>query len=161
MVTTLSGKLWEAVLIVKLKPEDRSLKQKIFLSSALAAVAFGYQALLRILSTVLLTRMLEPRVFGVFSVVISILYVVQMFSDLGVRSFDTDTEKTIDPTFLRCCWTVQILRGLVVGFVILVVAAAIEGPAGRRRLSGGEQLRRRGTAPRDRRDRPGVPHREL
>jgi hypothetical protein len=105
--------------------------------------------------------MLEPRVFGVFSVVISILYVVQMFSDLGVRSLILTREKTIDPMFLRCCWTVQILRGVVVGFVILVVAAAIEGLQDAGVFPAESSYGRRGTAPRDRRDRPGVPHREL
>jgi O-antigen/teichoic acid export membrane protein len=120
-----SGRLRDVRVALRTAPESRTLKQSVAISSTLSMAAFAYQALLRVASTMVLTRLLTPDIFGVFSVVISVLYIIQMFSDIGIRSLILTRENGVDDVFLRCCWTLHIVRGALISGVILLAAVAI------------------------------------
>ena len=119
------SRLQALVATVQLPPERRTLKQSVVISSALSSGAFAVQLVARIASTIVLTRLLSPEAFGVFAVVLSIHYLLFMFSDLGIRSLILTREGEVDALFLRCCWTVQILRGAAVAAAVLAAAAGI------------------------------------
>lgn len=99
-----------------------SLRRKIVASTALSTMVFVMQVVSRILSTIILTRMLTPEIFGVFAVVMMFIFILEQFSDIGVRSLVLTKEGELDDSFLRSCWTAQILRGLLVFAVCLLLA---------------------------------------
>jgi len=93
---------------------SHSLKRKIFASAALSTMVFVMQIITRLLSTVVLTRILTPEIFGVFAVVMMFTFILNQFSDIGVRSLILTMENELDDSFLRSCWTVQVLRGILI-----------------------------------------------
>lgn len=70
--------------------------------------------MLRLVSTVVLTRLLAPDVYGVFAVVLVYMYILEMFSDVGLRSLVFTKEEPVDDAFLHTCWTIAIARGFVI-----------------------------------------------
>ena len=102
-----------------------SLRRKIMASAALSTMVFAMQVMARILSTIVLTRILTPEIFGVFAVVMTFVFVLEMFSDLGVRSLILTREGELDDGFLRSCWTAQILRGVLILLVCFLLGFGI------------------------------------
>ena len=102
-----------------------TLRKKIFTSAKLSAVQFGSNIGLRLISTVVLTRLLAPEVYGVFAVVLLYRQLLEMLSDIGIRDVILTKEGDLDAPFLSTCWTVSILRGalifLVSGLIALVI----------------------------------------
>ncbi len=107
-----------------------SLRQKILASAALSTIVFATQVISRILSTVVLTRMLAPEVFGVFAVVLMFIFILEQFSDIGVRSLILTKEEDLDDGFLRSCWTAQILRGVLICGVCGLLAIGLSALQG-------------------------------
>ena len=102
--------------------EERSLDEKLAVSSALTALEHGASILCRIGSTLVLTRLLSPEIFGLFAIIITFQMIVVMLTDFGVRSLIIVSEDVRDPEFLKTCWTVQVIRGLGIYGCILVIA---------------------------------------
>ncbi len=102
-----------------------SLKYKVLISAMLSSTVFAGQIILRLASTIILTRILTPDTFGVFAIVISFIVILEMFSDIGVRSLILTKEDEIDDAFLRSCWTAQILRGLLIASISGPIALAV------------------------------------
>lgn len=80
---------------------------------------------LRLVSTIVLTRLLAPEIYGVFAVVMVYLYLLEMLSDIGLRPLILTKEGRIEDDFLRTCWTVSILRGLIIALVSFGIAGII------------------------------------
>lgn len=98
-----------------------SFRAKILTSTKLSGIKFASDVGLRLISTVILTRLLEPETYGIFAIVLVYLYMLEMFSDIGLRSLILTREGDVSDSFLRTCWSISILRGLL----ILLVSAAI------------------------------------
>jgi O-antigen/teichoic acid export membrane protein len=112
-------------LLSRFLSDRNDLTRKIFASVALSTMVFSMQVITRILSTVVLTRILAPEVFGVFAVVMMFIFILEQFSDIGVRSLILTKEDDPDDGFLRSCWTVQILRGNLIFLVCALLALGL------------------------------------
>lgn len=110
--------------------QDAGLRRKILSSTKLTSLSYVSSIMTRLVSTVVLTRLLAPEIYGVFAVVMVYLYILTMFSDLGVRSLILTKEDEVDDDFLRTCWTVSILRGLFICLLSCGVGGAIAGLQG-------------------------------
>lgn len=106
-------------------PTDTSFRSKIFTSVKLSGLQFMSEVGLRLISTVVLTRLLAPEIYGVFAIVLVYMYLLEMFSDLGIRSLILTKEGRLEPDFLRTCWTVSIIRGLFILAVSGIIAGII------------------------------------
>lgn len=84
-----------------------------------ASVASSY--MLRLVSTLVLTRLLFPEVFGLFAFVTIVMNVLNMFSDLGIN-VAVMRSKRADEHFINCAWTVRLLRGGVLWVGALLLA---------------------------------------
>lgn len=108
-------------------PQTGGVRAKILAGAKLSTLHFLSNIGLRLVSTVVLTRLLAPEIYGVFAVVLVYLYVLEMFSDLGIRDVILTKEGEAEDDFLRTCWTVSILRGCVIALFSVVIAACIIG----------------------------------
>lgn len=106
-------------------PEARSLSQKLIVSGTLATAEHAISILLRLGSTLILTRILSPEIYGVMAVIATFQVLVVMLSDFGIRSLIIVSDNVDDPTFLRTCWSVQLLRGTVLWCVVLALSALL------------------------------------
>lgn len=67
--------------------------------------------LIRLASSLILTRLLFPEVYGVMSLVWMVMYGLTMFSDIGLGPAIIRDKRGDDPDFLNTAWTLQALRG--------------------------------------------------
>jgi len=100
--------------------------------------------LLRIVSTVALTRLLGPADFGAMGVIASIQFILAMVSDVGFFAYvvrrDIDDRRLLDEV-----WTLRLIRGLVLSVLIGGLSWTLAGAIGKPQLCwliavGGVQL---------------------
>lgn len=104
---------------------DETVRARALRSSAITILAFGGGNVLRLLSNLVLTRLLFPEAFGLMAIVQVFLTGLQMFSDIGTGTAIIQNPRGDDPRFLNTIWTLQILRG----FVLWLAACALAWPA--------------------------------
>lgn len=88
----------------------------------------GSQAL-RLVSSLVLTRLLVPQAFGLVASVQTLYFALVMFSDLGVWQSVVNRTRDIDARFLGTAMSIQLLRGVLLAFVVLLLAAGLGGAA--------------------------------
>src|SRR5262245_33791545 len=81
---------------------------------------------LRLISNLILTRLLLPEAFGLMALVQSVAQGMRMLTDVGVRGSVVQDPRGDERIFLDTAWTIQILRGLGIsgGVVLLAWPAA-------------------------------------
>lgn len=72
---------------------------------------FGASQFLRLLSNLLLTRLLFPEAFGLMALVTVFLTGLTMFSETGIATSIQQNKRADEPRFLDTAWTIQIIRG--------------------------------------------------
>ncbi|RWR27730.1 polysaccharide biosynthesis protein [Sinirhodobacter populi] len=85
---------------------------------------FGQNGM-RLLSNIVLTRLLFPEAFGLMALVQVFIVALQTFSDIGIQTSIMQSKRGDDPNFLNTAWTLQIIRG----FVLWLAACALAWPA--------------------------------
>jgi len=98
------------------------LKSSHFGSAVWIFGGYGASQCLRLLSNLILTRLLVPEMFGVMAVINSVLIGVSMLSDVGIRGAIINFEHCKRQSFLNTAWTMQIIKGLFIFLVIAVMA---------------------------------------
>jgi O-antigen/teichoic acid export membrane protein len=91
-----------------------------------ATIAFNAAMtnLLRIASSMTLTRLLDSHAYGVVGVITSIATMLTMLTDIGLLGFIVRHAEGEDPKFLDQVWTIRLVRG----FALMIVMIAIAGP---------------------------------
>lgn len=100
------------------------LRAKALRGSGWTLAGFGAQQILRLGSTLILTRLLFPEAFGIMSLASVFMSGLQMFSDIGIRPSIIQNKRGEEPDFLNTAWTIQIFRG----FALWAIACAIAYP---------------------------------
>lgn len=77
---------------------------------------------LRLLSTVVLTRLLSPEDFGATAIFAAIVIVFQMISDLGFHLFVIRHRDGEAPRFLDVIWTIRLVRSVVLTIGLALLA---------------------------------------
>ena len=102
--------------------ESHSLKQRVLRAGGWTLAGYGVTLAIRLGSTLIMTRLLAPEMFGVMAIASMVLTILSMMSDLGLQSNIVQSPRGEDPVFLDTAWVVQIVRG-----VILWVVASLVG----------------------------------
>lgn len=92
-------------------PPPRSLKSRAIRGVLWSLAADGGSQVIRLISTIVLTRLLVPEMFGVMVVVNLVQQGLTMFSDVGIQPAIVQHKRGDDRTFLDTAWTIQALRG--------------------------------------------------
>lgn len=112
------------------EPQNASARPRRFRTAILYAATWslgGYVALqfLRIASSLVLTRLLVPEMFGIMAVATMVQVAVAMLSDLGLRPAAIQSRYGDDETYLNTAWTLQFIHGLTIWLVCLLIAGLI------------------------------------
>lgn len=91
--------------------------------STLLIASHVAQLVLRIGSSMIVTRLLSPEAYGVIGIVSSISYILIMISDMGLRSYIIRHEDGGDE-LIQSVWTVRLMRNLAI-FAIMFVGAGV------------------------------------
>jgi len=88
-------------------------------------VAYGLVQVIRFGSSIVLTRLVMPEVYGVIAIVMSVMMGITLFSDLGIGANIVQSAQGEDPRFRNTAWTLQILRGFLIALVAVAVAPIV------------------------------------
>ncbi|KQI73345.1 polysaccharide biosynthesis protein [Loktanella sp. 5RATIMAR09] len=104
-----------------------SLTARVMRSSALTLFGFGFSQGTRLLSNLILTRILFPEAFGLMALVTVLIVGLNMFSDMGISPSIMQSKRGDDPAFLNTAFTIQIIRGVV----LFLLGCALAYPVSR------------------------------
>ena len=90
-------------------------------SSALALNTVAINAL-RVVSTVCLTRLLAPDVYGITGVIMSVFYMITMVTELGFQPYVVRHERSDEPDFISAVFTIHAIRGVLLATTGLLLA---------------------------------------
>lgn len=88
-----------------------SLKKLAVRGAIWTIAGYGAGQLLRLGGNLVLTRLLEPRLFGLMTLVYVFITALHLFSDLGIGASVIQNKRGDDPAFLNTAWTLQVVRG--------------------------------------------------
>jgi lipopolysaccharide exporter len=113
-------------------PARFSLRRAIAANGA--GVLIGAHAtsnLMRVATSLILTRLLAPEAFGVVGIVVAISFVLSMLSDMGFHAFVIRAKRD-DKRFLDVIWTIRLARCVALTLIMFVfagpLAAAFDKP---------------------------------
>jgi O-antigen/teichoic acid export membrane protein len=99
-----------------------SVKRTVIRGSAFEMAGYAGSQAVRLISNLVLTRLLFPEALGLSQMVGTVFYAVHMLSDVGVRQCVIQHPRGEDPSFLGTALTVQAVRGFILGVAVLLMA---------------------------------------
>ncbi|MBO9623890.1 MAG: oligosaccharide flippase family protein [Sphingomonas sp.] len=91
--------------------------------------------LLRAVSSVILTRLLVPEVFGIAGIIASVSFTFALMSDLGFQAFVVRHRDGDSRRFLDTIWTIALARSLLLTCVLATCASPIASLIGKPELA--------------------------
>jgi O-antigen/teichoic acid export membrane protein len=86
---------------------------------------------LRMVSSVILTRLIAPSVYGMMDLVMVFIVGLHLFSDIGLGVAVTQSRNGENPRFVQTAWTLQAIRGVVLALGSCALAYPVAFAYGR------------------------------
>lgn len=102
--------------------KGEGLRARAWRALGASAVNFGGSNFLRLLSNIVLTRLLFPEAFGLMLIISVFTSGLSMFSDFGIKASVVRSPRGDDEVFLNTAWSLQILRGFILGTFTALLA---------------------------------------
>lgn len=99
-----------------------SIKKLAVRGAIWAILGYGVSQALRFGNNLILTRLLEPELFGLMALVSTVIVGLRLFSDIGLQTNIVQSKRGDDPVFLNTAWSVQIVRGVFLWVGCLLIA---------------------------------------
>lgn len=105
--------------------KKKSLKQRTINSGIWVLSGRVSSQALRLVSNLILTRLLIPEMFGVMAIVTIFMMGINMFSDVGLQQNIVQSRRGEDKAYMNTAWTIQIIRGGVIFALALVFSITL------------------------------------
>lgn len=99
-----------------------SIKKQAIRGAIWTIGSYGISQILRFGSNLILTHLLDPKLFGLMTLVNVFIMGLHMFSDLGINTSIIQNKRGDDPAFLNTAWTLQVFRGIGLWLCCVLVA---------------------------------------
>ncbi len=99
-----------------------SLKKRVIKGSAISLIGQAVKQVLRLGGNLIVTRLLFPEAFGLMGIINALIMGLFMVSDLGVHANVIQSPRGEDQRFLDTCFTVQVIRGVVLWTIGILIA---------------------------------------
>ncbi len=106
-------------------PPAPSLAARVLRSSTITTGGFVATQGIRLLSNLVLARLLFPEAFGMMALVAVVLTGLAMLSDVGLGPAIMGHARGDDPEFLDTAWTIQVARGVLLWLAAVAAAPAV------------------------------------
>jgi O-antigen/teichoic acid export membrane protein len=93
--------------------------------SAWTLAGYGASQALRLVSNLVLWRLLYPEAFGMMALVNVFMQGLAMFSDVGIGPSIVQHRRGDDPEYLNTAWTIQVIRGFCLCLFACILAAPV------------------------------------
>ena len=100
----------------------RSLESKAVRGAYFVTISYGLALALRLVSSIVLSRLFAPELFGVLALVTTIVTGMYLFSHIGLQDSVIQDPRGDEPIFLNTAWTLQVIRGA--GLFLLTIPLA-------------------------------------
>ena len=100
------------------------LKQRAFSAGRWSVFGMASGQAIRLVTTLVMTRLLSPSMFGVMAIVVMVYVIAGLLTDLGIRQNIIQRRRDDDPRFLDTAWTAQIIRGFLIWAIAVLVSVA-------------------------------------
>ena len=126
-MTLSAPELCESEWAMENRVGEETPARKVLESTAIRAtfwtvMDYGCSMALRIVSSLILTRLLMPESFGLMTLVSTLVVGISLFADIGMGPNVIQSPRGDDPIFLNTVWTLEVLRGLGIFAACLLLA---------------------------------------
>lgn len=104
---------------------NQSFRDRVIGASVWSLGGHFSSQLIRLASNLIMTRLLVPEMFGIMAIANSIVIGVTLFSDMGLRQNIIQHKKGGTPEFLNTAWSLSIIRGIFIFFIIQLLALGL------------------------------------
>lgn len=98
-------------------------------ASQWVVLASGFGHLLRLGSSLILTRLLVPEMFGLMSIATTVGVIMAMLSDIGLTQAFVRSKQGEEKAFIDTAWTIQVARGILLWLASSIAALGLYGAA--------------------------------
>jgi O-antigen/teichoic acid export membrane protein len=102
-----------------------SLRSRIFTAGAWTLGSYSIELVTRLITNLVMTRLLFPEAFGVVAASTSIIIGLTLVSDFGVRTAIIHSARGHHDDFLRSAWVFQLSRGFIVWLILIAAVASV------------------------------------
>lgn len=88
-------------------------RRNAFRSTLWIGVGFGAGQVIKLVSSIVLTRLIHPEVYGLMDLLLVVAVALYLFSDIGIIPCVVQNPRGEERAFLNTAWTLQVLRGLI------------------------------------------------
>lgn len=104
---------------------DKSLQARTLKAAAWSFLGKGFGGVLRLISNLVLSRLLYPEAFGLMATAAVFLMLVNVFSDTGVKIAIIQNPNGHRPSFINTSWSITLLRGLILFIAVFLLTPYI------------------------------------
>lgn len=97
-----------------------NFKSELFSST----FSYGAISLLRLASSLILTRLLTPDAYGIFAIIFSLMTMIDLLSDVGSKGLLIRHPRGDETRFVHTVWTLRLIRG-VLNFSVMFLGAPL------------------------------------
>jgi lipopolysaccharide exporter len=110
----------EKIARAPFRPFKISLRSELFAST----FTYGSLAFVRLASSLILTRVLTPTVYGIFAILMSFVFTIELLSDVGPAALVIRHPRGGEAAFVHTIWTIRLGRSIL-NFAILFLCAPL------------------------------------
>ncbi len=99
-----------------------ALEKQALRATFWSILEYGSGIGLRVVSSLVLTRLLLPAYFGEVTLVMTLIVGITLLSDIGLAPSVVQSPRGDDPVFLNTAWTIQWIRGIILWFVAVAIS---------------------------------------
>ena len=100
----------------------RFTRWSLYKGMSWTVVTFGLAQFVRLIASIILTRLLTPELFGIMAIVNSVRTGIDLMSDVGFGQSLVQNKNGDRPKFYNTVWTLKLLRGVALWIVCAGVA---------------------------------------
>lgn len=104
------------------QPTGAASRSRLLRGSAFEIAGYGTQQVLRFGSSFVLAQLLFPAAFGLSTLVGVVTQGLILLSDVAVQPCVIQSKRGDDPAFLNTAFTIQAIRGVILGTLMIVLA---------------------------------------
>ena len=91
---------------------NRKLEKQAVKGTVYIVAFYGMSVALRMVNSVVLTRLFTPEYFGLMTLLTTVLVGLNLFSHIGLGDSVIQSPGGDEPIFLNTAWTLQVIRGV-------------------------------------------------
>jgi O-antigen/teichoic acid export membrane protein len=99
-----------------------TLKRQAIQGFSWIVMGYGISQFIRLISNLVLTRLLVPEIFGLMALMQGFIIGLSMFSDIGIGPSIIQNKRSDEMPFLNTVWTMQFVRGIALWLMCLIIS---------------------------------------